>query len=227
MSASLPFPHEAGASTKSLPPVEDDTEISRFVSAPPYIPSYLTPVISDSVEIVSEKNSPSDINLLNNTSPLVSDQSSSSNCAHVTESQKSLFDVSAMNAHQFDMFMELIPSEIQDLLQVNLSHLRNARGISSSEGIQSLRLKAASLTFNQLSIQQLTFVSEAWNLIFGSGDGDVDEDPDATFAYRDEGLLPDEEEWFFSQIMNEGNSEGRIRATKSKYETRGRRKVKK
>lgn len=227
MSASLSFPQETFDSTKSPPPVEDNTEISRFVSVPPYIPSYLRPISSDSVENVSESEPASEKNLFNNTSSWVSNQSSSTACARVTESQKSLFDFSAMNTQQFDMFMELIPSEIQDLLQVNLSHLQNARGTSSSEGIQSLRLNAASMTFNQLTIQQLTYVSEAWKLIFGTGDGDVDEDPDAMFAYRDEGLLPDEEEWFFSQVMNEGNSEVRKRTTKLKCESRGRRKVKK
>lgn len=203
----------------------DRKDIAKFISAPPFVPSFLRGGASEERENISiETEKEVDIHQKNSEDKFHSLLHKDN--TELEEPQSSLLDFSTINGQQFALLMELIPSEIQELLQVNLSHLQNTPGASSNESIDSLRLKAANLTFNQLSFQQLSSVNEAWTLVFGSDDGEVNEDPESMFAYRDDGLLPDEVEWFFSQMMNEGSSQSRCNTQQGRAGTPRRKKGK-
>lgn len=204
----LPQPHP--------PAVGRTTEMSKLLSVPPFLPSFLRGEEYEIEQNTSTAKPENEIDTQENILHCTSYSSPLDSVKKNTDGHSSLFDFSLMNSQQFAMLMELVPSEVQELLQVNISHLRNASGASSNEGIDCLRMRAACLTFNQLSFEQLSCVNDAWNMVFGEEDGDVNEDPDATFVYRDDGLLPDEEEWFFSQVMN--NESGK--ATRSSRKLR-------
>eukprot|EP00796_Vickermania_ingenoplastis_P005336 gene5336-3835_t len=118
----------------------------------------------------------------------------------------------APSNEKYNQLMQLLPAEMQDLVQVNMSHLQATGGTgapSTSDGQQVLRLRAASATFDQLSMEQMSLLNEAWNLVFGDEEGSVEANPEALFTYRDDGLLPDEEEWFMQQMLIDNESQTR------------------
>lgn len=184
---------------------------SSFLSATPFVPSFLRTSTS-----TTEQESPA-----GPSSPEVS--SPHDPTPHSTPNSSD-----SLSAEQYNSLLELLPSDVQDLLQVNLSHLQatGRGGGSSEEGQQSLRLRAAAATFDQLSVEQVQQLHEAWSLVFGEEDGSVDVDPDATFALRDTGLQPEEEEWFMQQMLEEGLSRSHPRREGKASTSSGKRNVK-
>lgn len=134
------------------------------------------------------------------------------------ESLPATDDSLALSMEQYDALMQLIPPDVQDLIQVNLSHLRATGQGAEGAGNQSLQLRAISSTFDQLSPDQLESVDEAWKLVFGG------EETPGVFSYNDDGLLPEEEEWLLCQMMSDNRATPATRNEKRKSKQKHRRK---
>lgn len=179
----------SGTSSQPLP--------SQFLTASPFVPSFLRDSHPD---CIAEPSPPMSSN-------------PTSEMAVSPPRSGSPPPINSMTSDQYSMLVEWLPGEIQDLLQVNLSHLQATCGgvggnDEDDDTQQSLRLRAAAATFDQLSMDQLNEVNNVWNALFGeASDGAVvDGDPESVFAFIDDGLMPDEEEWFFSQMMQQNPS---------------------
>lgn len=176
--------------------VESEPFPQSFLSAAPFIPSYLrepekssSPGPTVQLDACNEENT-EDVIEVNN-----------------EPSETPTLDFTQMTLGQYNMFMELLPADIQDLLQVNLSHIRACLDSTNSDAVDtSMRIRAASATFDQLSLEQLNFVHEVWGTIFGEDNGGVNADPNAFFAYTDWDLTAEEEEWFMSQALEGGDT---------------------
>lgn len=180
---------------------------SQFLAASPFVPSFLREPQAGTSGSTEQKLF-SDAEQEHHSAAVHTVVDASSSGMSVSPSIPS---VSSMTGDQYSVLVEWLPGEIQDLLQVNLSHLQATTGeMSSEDAQQSLRLRAAAATFDQLSMEQLNEVNTVWNALFGEGsDGAVvDGDPESVFAFVDNGLMPEEEEWFFSQMMQQNRSKG-------------------
>lgn len=184
--SAMPCQNSSSTPTDPLP--------DKFLSATPFVPSYMR--CSNDSDTASAGNHENDILLPTNPQR--------AECEGGYADGGTSSTVSA-SAERYNTLLELLPAEVQDILQVNLSHLQATGGgmPETEEARQALRLRAAAATFEQLSIEQMNGVNEAWSTVFGEDEGGVDNDPDSTFTLRDSGLLPEEEEWFMQQIVEE------------------------